>query len=183
MGKIKQYAYTGDLKKLKPAGWTFQKLYADNYKAYHWDDIFMYVKTQMVLEVTNIDPRHQASLIDFILDNADQPDDFWVVLVKSRKNFPLLTLPKWHLTNYGRVVDSQTDSQLLADANREFWNHMKDKNADPEVTKRLVEEKRKKEGGSDSFSIPLDFVQKVVDLHALHPLELIESQWTAEMYD
>lgn len=183
MAGIMQYAFTGDVKKLKPAGWTFQKLYAANYKCYHQDSIFMYVKTQMVLEVTNVYPHHQAALIAFIIENADQPDEFWT-RTKDMGKFGTMTNPAWYLTNHGRVVDGKTNSALFVDANSEFWDYCKDNtlHSDAAKTKEILDRKFAKEGGRDSFLIQPEFVKQVLALHALHPLELIESAWTQEMF-
>ena len=49
---MESYAYTGDVKKLKSIGYTFQKLYAMNYKSYHKGEIFMFVTTKMAIPTT-----------------------------------------------------------------------------------------------------------------------------------
>lgn len=75
---MKQYCYTGDIKKLIPNGWKFQMLYASNYKSYHKNDIFMFVITKMALEISNLNFENQVMLIDFIINNFDKPRDFWI---------------------------------------------------------------------------------------------------------
>lgn len=74
---MKYYCYVGDIKKLIPAGFTFQKLYASNYKAYHKDNIFMFVVSKMILEISNVRSEHQTALIGFILKHKDKPESFW----------------------------------------------------------------------------------------------------------
>jgi hypothetical protein len=71
------YCYTGDVKKLIPNGWIFQKLFARNYKTYRKDGIIMYVISKMCLEPDNIKQEYQPKLIEFILENIDEPDSFW----------------------------------------------------------------------------------------------------------
>jgi hypothetical protein len=74
---MEYYCYIGDIKKLIPAGFTFQKLYASNYKAYHKDNIFMFVVSKMILEISDIKSEYQTTLIKFILDHKDKPESFW----------------------------------------------------------------------------------------------------------
>ena len=71
------YCYTGDIKKLIPNGWTFQKLYARNYKTYRKDGIIMYVISKMCLEFDNIRSKYQSKVVEFMLENIDKPDSFW----------------------------------------------------------------------------------------------------------
>jgi hypothetical protein len=74
---VKFYCYDGDIKKLIPAGWKFQKLYAGNYKSYHKSDIYLFVVSKMAIEIQNVDARHQVTLIDFIIEHRDEPESFW----------------------------------------------------------------------------------------------------------
>jgi len=71
------YCYDGDIKKLIPAGWLFQKLYASNYKSYRKGDIYLFVVTKMAIEISNVKAEYQVALIDFILDHKNEPESFW----------------------------------------------------------------------------------------------------------
>lgn len=91
---MKLYCYTGDVKKLVPNGWTFQKLYARNYKTYRKDGIIMYVVSKMCLEFDNIKSFHQPKVVEFILKNLEQPQSFWV----SPSHIPIFNnnlFPSW----------------------------------------------------------------------------------------
>lgn len=93
---MKNYCYTGDIKKLIPAGWIFQKLYASNYKTYRKNKFIMYVTTKMCIEIVNIDYDNQVAVIKFILDNIDKPKSFWEA--KPSIVHPLFknsTFPNW----------------------------------------------------------------------------------------
>ena len=108
---MKQYAYTGDVKLLKDIGYTFQKLFARNYKSYHKEDIFMFVISKMILEIENLKRIHQVRVIDFILANRDKPKSFWV----SDRVYPKMTLTdmaNYHLTQYGNIVGNKTIIEL-----------------------------------------------------------------------
>jgi len=89
---MKYYCYTGDIKKLKPHGWTFQKLYARNYKTYHKDGIIMYVASKMCIEFDNIMTQCQPKVIEFILEHLNEPDTFWL---EPSIFFPETRFPAW----------------------------------------------------------------------------------------
>ena len=86
------YCYVGDVKKLIPNGWTFQKLYARNYKTYRKNGIIMYVVSKMCLEIDNIKGKYHKTLIEFILEHLNEPESFWV---EPSTFFPGTMLPAW----------------------------------------------------------------------------------------
>jgi len=93
---MQYYCYIGHRKKLKPNGWTFQKLYARNYHTYYKDGIIMYVVSKMCIELDNIKAKHQRKVIKFILENINKPDLFW----QEKSAFFKDTLfPSWVIQN------------------------------------------------------------------------------------
>ena len=87
-----EYRYSGDVKKLIPNGWEFHKLYANNYKVYNKENIWMFVISKMRIEIDNI--VSNEIVIDFILENKSKPDNFW-----TNNNYNTLlgnyTTPLW----------------------------------------------------------------------------------------
>lgn len=79
MPDLQCYRYLGDIKKLIPAGYRFQKLFARDYKSYCKGPIIMFVISKMELEIDNLPHADQKMTIDFILENKDKPEDFWQV--------------------------------------------------------------------------------------------------------
>lgn len=108
------YRYTGEIKKLKPNGWTFQKLYARNYKTYRKNGIWMYVISKMVLEIDNIKNKDQVTVVKFILRNLDKPYSFW----QQPSPHPLFKntlFPSWAIQS-GRIM-----TRLQANLNKRNW--------------------------------------------------------------
>jgi hypothetical protein len=106
------YRYTGDIKKLKPNGWTFQKLYARNYKSYRKNGIWMFVISKMRLEIDNIKTSDQGKVVKFILDNMNQPDSFWQ---ETSPFFEDTLFPSWAIQK-GEVM-----SRKQANKNKRDW--------------------------------------------------------------
>ena len=114
---MKYYCYTGDIKKLIPNGWIFQKLYARNYKTYRKGKIIMFVISKMAIEITNLDEDAHILLIKFILDNKNKPESFWQS--KSSVDIPLFKnskFPCW-VVQKGEVMSRQ---QAVANKSRWF---------------------------------------------------------------
>lgn len=166
------YAYTGDVKKLKPNGWTFQKLYARNYKTYHNGNIIMYVVSKMVLEIDNVSRFHQEALIDFILEHGDKPKSFWYEEKRWLKGATRL-VPKYVLSNVGVVRDRDTHQDLWVSANKEFWNLDLTDDKDKERVEEVLERKYKTEGGLDPFVIGWNTVKRIVKLNEMGPLKKV----------
>jgi hypothetical protein len=169
---IKQYAFTGDVKKLIPHGFKFQKLYASNYKAYHQDNLFMYVSTKMVLEITNVEHKHQAVLIGFILENKDQPDSFW----EQDRSMGKWTMMEnqYVMTQFGNVVDNRAWRDLFS-ASLDRYIDVKD--GTEEERHEAIKWKMEQEGGRDPYRLTLERVKQIIELDKVHPLELIVSMW------
>lgn len=170
MSGIQQYAYTGDVKLLKTIGCKFQKLFADNYKAYHRDGSFMFVTTDMVLELDRIEAEHQATAVKFVLDNLDQPEEFWI----DERG-----CTQWAITNHGNVHDFSTCCRLSFDAKKPLYDLIEQKASDEEL-QECADSIREKEGGRDAINFTMHVVNFIRDLNSLKPLEIIESKWKSE---
>ena len=98
-----EYRYIGDIKKLIPNGWVFHKLFANNYKVYNKNNIWMYVISKMRIEIDNI--TSNEIVIDFILENKSKPDSFW-----TNNNYNTLlgnyTTPLWTLFE-GKIISTK----------------------------------------------------------------------------
>jgi hypothetical protein len=102
---MKQYCYKGDVKKLIPNGWKFQKLFASNYKSYRKNGIYMFVVSRMCLEINELKYTLQPLAIKFILDNIDKPFDFW----ESKSRLAIFgdsTFPNWALQS-GKIITAK----------------------------------------------------------------------------
>lgn len=172
---MEQYAYTGDVKLLKGIGYTFQKLYARNYKSYHKDDNFMFVASKMVLEIGNVKAKHQVAYIGFILANKDKPKEFWV----SDRVYPTMTftdMANYHLTQYGNIVDDQTMSDLTHASvviRVQAMKHFDEGSITEGEYKAEFDRAADLEGGRDQHLLGLDRVELILELNSLHPLEKI----------
>ena len=108
----KAYSYIGDIKKLIPNGWKFQKLYARNYKAYHKGDIYMFVISNMVLEINWAQGKDQVTIINFILDNKNKPEEFW----QSLSNIPMFKDTKfanWCIMDGKIITDKEASKREI----------------------------------------------------------------------
>ena len=157
---MEMYRYTGDIKKLIPSGWKFQKLYANDYKTYTKDDIIMFVVSKMVLEISNIKNRtgEQKALIDFILLNKDQPDSFWESPYTSPAMIKLFghgTRPNF-VVHTGKVRTYEEVMRMKA----EFFKEYDKDESTPYVP--------------DGVLIDLELVKSIIELDNLGGLELYE---------
>jgi hypothetical protein len=140
------YKYTGDIKVLKNYGYTFQKLYARNYKSYHKGEIFMFVVSKMEIEITNIPHvpvNSQEIVIDFILTNKDKPVEFWEYEGLSPFN---KKLAKYRLIN----------GEILTTEERYIKYPIKDN-----VENLFIEE----------FRLDIKLVNQILELNSIKPLE------------
>jgi len=110
------FRYTGDVKKLKSLGYTFQKLYARNYISYHKDEIFMFKTNKMILEIGNLDPQYQSLAIQFILDHKDEPETFWWYKSRIFKN---TLMPVWSLID-GKIYNKEMKREEYKNGNEEI---------------------------------------------------------------
>ena len=169
---MKRYAYTGDVKLLKTIGFTFHKLYAANYKTYMRDDVAMFVTTNMVLEVSAIRPEHHNAVIEFIIANKHQPREFWVFDRPCGK-FTFTDMSQFHLTQFGNVVNDKEMKDLYSAS---LVHVCTDAHRDGTITDaerdRGIQLKSECEGGQDPFHLTLKFVNLVIELDNLHPLEM-----------
>ena len=172
---MKSYAYTGDVKKLKSIGYTFQKLYAMNYKSYHKDEIFMFVTTKMAIEYGTLRHSLQSKFIEFILNNKDKPKEFWVS-DKQCGTFVFKDTANFYLTMHGNVVTDKQRAKLHHISGIEF-TRIYDGLASGEIPQDqkdiLREEWLKMEGALDPFLFGWDRVQAILELNNLHPLEVV----------
>jgi len=122
---MESYCYTGDIKKLKPNGWIFQKLYARNYKTYRKDNIIMYVVSNMRIEIDNIKAKYQPKVIEFIIDNIDKPDSFW----QSKSEIPIF---KDTLFANWVLQDGEIITRKQANINKRDWHLAWEKDNDIE---------------------------------------------------
>lgn len=110
------YRYTGDIKNLKPNLWTFQKLYANNYKSYRKNGIWMFVASKMRLEIDNIKSIDQVKVVGFILENMDKSDSFWQ---EPSTFFPSSMIPIW-VVQCGKIIPRIQAIKNKADWYRKF---------------------------------------------------------------
>jgi len=143
------YCYVGDIKKLIPAGFTFQKLYANNYKAYHKNNIFMFVVSKMILEIAGIKPEYQTILIKFILDHKDKPESFWHS-TREHSFFKDTLFANWVIYN-GEVM-----------AEYDYTNH---KYADLYNIENI-------DSINDGFQIQYELVKDILELNKIGSIEL-----------
>jgi hypothetical protein len=151
---MKLYCYDGDVKKLIPAGWKFQKLYASNYKSYSKNNIIMFVVGGMVIEIDNIDHKYQADLIDFILDHKDEDESFWH---SKRDNsfFKDTFFANWVVQN--GVVLHHTEATY----NKIKWYNALENNEDVPYLE-------------DGYPIRYDFVKTILELDSLGKLVKVD---------
>ena len=121
----------GDVKKLIPAGWKFQKLYANNYKSYHKDNIFMFVVSSMAIEITNVRSEHWTTLVGFILDHKDEPESFWQSY--SSSFFKDTPFANWVLQN-GKVI---TDHNAITNKFKWMDDWRKDETIEYRMRERM----------------------------------------------
>lgn len=171
---LKQYAYTGDVKKLKTIGFTFQKLYAYNYKTYMNDHMIMYVVSKMAVELNRVHPEHQATFIAFILENKDKPKEFWVhdhVFGKDNE-YTFTDMANFHFTHFGNVVTNNELKKLQHAA----WDEIKYGDDIPQEEKDAAHARMmEREGGRDAYRFDLEVVNEIIALDNLHPLEIIQN--------
>jgi len=151
----KYYCYTGDVKKLIPNGWRFQKLYASNYKAYHKDSIFMFVISKMAVEISDLKARYQAMLIDFILENKDKDESFWHS-VRSGFPFKGVLFDNWVIQNGTLLHHTEATRNKM-----KWYDEFKKDN-----TIKYLE---------DGYCIGFSMVTDILNLHYLGGLTLKES--------
>ena len=170
---IMQYAYTGDVKRLIPMGYTFQKLFAGNHRAYHNDDLFMYVICKMVLEITNVEHKNQAALVGFIIDNIDQPDTFWE---KDRyiEQINVTFTDTHHLTQDGVVLTEEEYRSYRSEA----FDQLARAGSTEEEKAAGIKRYAAHPASRDPFPIRLPLVNKIKALHAETPLTLVD--WNAK---
>lgn len=173
---IEQYAYTGDVKKLKTIGFTFQKLYAANYKTYMNNYMIMYVISKMVLEIDRVNPKHQAAYVAFILENKDKPKEFWVSdhVFGQNNEHTFKDMANFHFTHFGNVVTNKELTKLRHVA----WDCIKYGDDVPEEEKEANHARMMEcEGGRDPYRFDLTIVNEIIALDNLHPLEIIENNY------
>jgi len=78
--KYSHYSFTGDRKTLLKNGWKMNRHEGISYSR---DDInkygfFMYSAGGMEIEMGRFCPYKHSQIIEFILDNKDKPDSFWI---------------------------------------------------------------------------------------------------------
>jgi len=172
---MESYAYTGDVKKLKSIGYTFQKLYAMNYKSYHKGEIFMFVTTKMAIEYGTLVKSLQAKFIEFILVNKDKPKKFWVE-DKQCGSFVFNDTANFYLTMHGNVVTDEKRAKLRHISSTEsfrIYDCLRLNEISQDQSDVLYEEWRKMEGAPDPFNFGWDRVQAILELNNLHPLEVV----------
>ena len=152
---MKAYHFTGDIKKLIPNGWTFQKLYANNYKTYNKNDIIMFVISKMLIEITNVEQKYQANIIKFILDNKNKPNSFWQSKSKNNILFGDTLFSNWVLQS-GIIM-----RDIEAIKNKVQW--LCEFQKDNSIT--YLE---------DGYKINFNLVQDIIQLDSIKPLELLK---------
>lgn len=172
------YAYVGDVKKLKTIGYEFQKLYASNYKSYSKNKIIMFVISKMVIEISNQDSEARFKIIDFILKNKKQPKSFWAEdrIIDTTPPIPYPDAPTMVMTGFGNIMPKKEyDISRIA-----YMKEVKkilvleeEKSLSDEEIKTLHKDLNKTEFASEAYLFKLDFVNDIIDLDNLHPLEII----------
>lgn len=152
---MKQYHFTGDIKELIPAGYKFQKLFAMDYKSYCKNKIIMFVVSKMVLEIDNIKSADQATVIKFILDNKEQPSEFWQYK-STHKVFTKSLFPCWVIQDGLIVSHREARDKKVA-----FFKRFD-----------LDENTPYQEDGE---RITLELVNDILELNEIKPLELREA--------
>ncbi len=176
---MKQYVYNGDVKLLKNIDNKFQKLYARNYKSYSKNNIIMYVISKMALEFNNVNYKSQATFIDFILKNQNQPKEFWVKDIDyGGKHGLFKDFPIWYITKKGNIVhkDRKDDEKMkiyneTSELSKKVKEGLMTKEERTEIIKGWYETK---EFMNDAYMIDFDDINQIIELNNLHPLELIE---------
>ena len=164
------YAYTGELTLLKGIGYRFQKLYAKNHKTYIKDKMFLFVIEGMVLEYSRIDDEIQKITIDFILKNKDENKDFWMSQGKFGSS------AKYCVTRFGNLM-LRSDYTKNRVTYYDDMNDFIDKESSGKYSKddidKIYETIDAKEFSRDPYYIDIKFINLVIELNNLHPLEVI----------
>lgn len=142
----KLYRYTGDVKLLKPAGYTFHKLYAMNYKAYNLNDVWLFVKGGLVIEIDGLKLEHWNKVIKFILDNKEKPIKFWQDIPETGY-FKNTIFPQF------RVIDGEIYSKS------------------EKIKKGKTDEDFR---FKDGFPLKPEFVKQIIELNKLGTLKEVE---------
>lgn len=151
---MKLYRFTGDVKKLIPLGYKFQKLYASNYRSYTKGKIIMFVTSKMILVIDGVKPEDQSTLIKFILDNASQPDTFWQYQI----TFELLSssiFANWRLQDGIVVSKEAATAKKIA-----YYSRFElDENTPYQ---------------EDGLHIDFKLVTTILELNEIYPLQIME---------
>ncbi len=175
------YAFTGDVKDLKTIGYTFQKLYARNYKTYSKDRLIMYVTSKMILELNDVKSKNRTKFIEFILKNKTQPKEFWVQDedITINPKFPCIyhDAPIWYQTQHGNIMKSEAfyDNQHLLNLKKtKLREGCQDGSINEEEKKKTLDEFREEEFYFDPSYFSIEIINQIIELDNLKPLELSE---------
>lgn len=175
---MKRYAYTSDVKKLRNAGYIYQKSCG---RSYCKDSITMYSRSKMMIEISHLSPELRTPYIEFILTNKDKPEHFWVrdedLTMNPAKPITFNNAPIWFLTAHGRVMNCEAfyDMQMpITNLKIQTSSDCRNGIISKEEYDLKLEELRKNEFYWDPVVFSLDNVKLIIELDNLHPLELIE---------
>lgn len=117
---MKVFKYTDSIQNLIELGYQKTFLYASNFVAYKKNRIILYEISDLIVEIENVAYKHQSIIIQFILDNKNQPPEFWErqCLHPAIKNS---TVPAWSLINGKIYNQSMKDIEYKQTKDMEFF--------------------------------------------------------------